>query len=543
MSSALPLTPGMAQTVVRSFSEMALHNTKTLGLSPRQQELNWYWSWFTTVRYGNRKVEWDGSESVDKIDAEAICQAGVLPGGFYDAGVSFPLRFRKPTSPYNLPRVIVNRFTSLLFSERTHPKITCAVSEQIEDYVSGLAEACRLWSKFSEARTFGGATGTFCVGFKFMDGKPVVEVHDPRWVTPVFKNKESMELEAIDKRWMWPEHMLDDKGEYQPVWFWSRRIINGTVDVVWNKVPVGDGKEPNWNAHPPDQAVEHGFGECPVQWGQNVPVLDSEDGEPDCLGTFDMIEEMDALISQSGTALKQNLDPTVVIATDMKLREIDKGSDNAIKIEKGGSATYMEGNFGGSKAGLEHAMKLRELVLEVAQCVLDQEDDHAKTATEARQNMASMESRVDVLREQYGQQGILPLLGKMLRAIQKLTTTETVNEQGQVERAEIKLPPRVIVGKDGTKTVQARELPDDVEPVLGIEWPPQRRPTPEEVQTMGAAVSGMKTNGVVSLERAVHMLQAFTGIEDPQAEIDLINSEAKEREAEAQAKAAAAWGR
>lgn len=543
MSSALPMMPGAAAAAVRTFSDIAIHNVKTLGLTPRQQALNWLWSWYATVRYDTRTVAWDGSEVVDKIDAEAICQSGVIPGGFFDAGIMFPLRFRKPTSPYNLPRVIVNRFTSLLFSERTHPKITCAVSEQVEDFVTGLADACRLWSKFSEARTFGGATGTFCVGFKFMDGKPVVEVHDPRWVTPMFKDKESKELEAIDKRWMWPEHMLDEHGEYQPVWYWTRRIINANADVVWNKVPVGDGKEPNWNAHPPDQAVEHGFGECPVIWGQNVPVIDSEDGEPDCLGTFDMIEEMDALISQSGTALKQNLDPTLVIATDMKLREIDKGSDNAIKIEKGGSASYMEGDFAGSTTGLAHAMKLRELVLEVAQCILDQEDDHAKTATEARQNMASMESRVDVLREQYGQQGILPLLSKMLRAIAKLSATKTVNDKGQIERPEIKLPPRVIVAKDGTKTVKARELPDDVEHVLGIEWPPQRRPTTEEVQVMGTAVGNMKTNGVVSLERAVHMLQPFTSVEDPQTEIDLINSEAKEREAEAQAKAAAAWGR
>lgn len=533
----------MARMVVRSMSPMAMHRTETLGMSPRQQQLNFLWSWYATVRYDTRKVEWDGSESVDKVDAEAICQAGVLPGGFYDAGVEFPLRFRKPTSPYNLPRVIVNRFTSLLFSERTHPKVTCPVSEQVDDYISGLVEATRLWSKFGVARTFGGATGTFCIGFKFIDGKPIIEVHDPRWVTPLFKDKELLELEALDKRWMWPEHVLNEDGEYTEVWYWSRRIINADFDVVWNKVPVGDGREPDWNAHDPDQAIEHKLGECPVVWGQNVPVVDSEDGEPDCLGVFDMVEEMDALLSQSGTSIKQNMDPTVVINSDMKLRDLQKGSDNAIKLEKGGGAMYMEGNFEGSKEGRAQAMQLRELVLEVAQCVLEQEDANApETATKTRERRSSMEARVDVLREQYGQQGILPLIYKMLRAIKKMSA-QSVNEEGIVERGEIKIPPRVVVGKDGQKTVKERILPDDVEPVLGIEWPPQRRPTPEEISSMATAVSGMKTNGVVSLERAVHMLAPFTGVEDPQAEIDLINSEAKEREAEAQAKAAAAWGR
>lgn len=541
MSSGLPLTPGQARNIVAKLSPMAMRHVETLGQTPRQQDLNWYWAWFATVRYDARKVDWDGSEHVERIDAEGIATAGVLPGGFYDAGRDFPLRFRRPSAQYCLPRVIVNRFTSLLFSQSTHPKIRVVGTEESQDYVHALAEACRLWTRFGQARTYGGAQGTFCVGFKIVDGVPQVEVHDPRWVTPKFKNLDTLELASIDKRWMWPEHVMGKEGEYEQVWYWTRRIVDAEKDVVWNKVPVGDGQEPDWNEHPPDQNVAHNLGECPVVWGQNTPVSDSEDGEPDCLGTFDMVEEMDALLSSTGEALKRNLDPTVIINSDLKLATLQKGSDNAIKVEKGGGASYLEGTFTGTDKGLAQAMKLRELILEVAQCVLDQESDTSKTATEARQNFASMEARCDVLREQYGQQGVVPLLEKMLRAARKLAQG-TIDATGRKQIGTIKLPPREVAGEDGQKTFQPRQLPMDEDLFISLEWPPHRRPTTEEAQAAAGAVASARTANVISDERAVKYLSPFFGTEDVPAELERIRSEEKEREQQSEAKAKSAWG-
>src|SRR5579859_6665604 len=117
MSSGLPAIPGAARTIVKAMSPQLMRRIENLGMTPRQLELNHYWSYFATVQYDARKVDWDGSERMDPVDRQAIATAGTLPGGFYDAGKEFPLKFRRPSSPYHLGRVVVTRHTGLLFSE------------------------------------------------------------------------------------------------------------------------------------------------------------------------------------------------------------------------------------------------------------------------------------------------------------------------------------------------------------------------------------------------------------------------------------------
>lgn len=541
MSSGLPFIPGMAQSVVRRLSPMAMQRIKNLGMTPRQQRLNWLWSWYCTNRYDTRKIDWDGSERVeDPLDVEAIATAAVTPPGFYQVAQDFPLKFRRPTAPYPLPRVIVNRFTGLLFSESQHPKIRCLGDQRVEDYVGALADAGRLWASMVLARTFGGATGSFCVGFKFVAGRVRIEVLDPRWVTPRFVDRDSFELDSVEYRWCWPEEQLNEKGEWEETWYWTRRIVSASVDVVWNKVPVGGGDEPDWEAFKPDAMVEHGLGECPFVWGQNLPVTDSEDGEPDCLGTYDQVEDMDALVAQSSVALKKNLDPTILLMTDRKLAELKKGSDNAIKLEKGGAGQYLEAGFEGPKQALVQALQYRDFVLEVCQCVLDSEDaESPETATKARERQANMHARADIFREQYGQKCVLPLLEKMLRAAVKLTASVpgAAPNGGPLRRA-IRLPPREITTPDGNKEYQPRELPEGADVAfLALEWPPYRRPTPAEFQAAAGAVKAAIDAGTMSIEAAVRYLQPYSGVEGAEVEIARIKSEAKERQAQAEAQA------
>lgn len=544
----IPSIPNAARQIVKAMTPQLMRQIDTLGMTPRQQELNFFWSWYATCRYDARKVDWDGSERVDRVDAESIATAGVLPGGFYDAGQDFPLKFRRPSAPYNLARVITNRFTGLLFSESQRPRLKCVGDAATEDYVGALAKAASLWAAMSQVRTFGGATGSFCVGFKFKNGKPIVEVHDPRWVTPVFKDAETHEVESIDKRWMWPEFVLGESGEYEEVWYWSRRIVNAELDACWYKVPVDPtGREPDWVRHRPDQEVKHGFGFCPIVWGQNIPVVDAEDGEPDCLGVYDMIEEMDGLIASSGGALRKNLDPTVIIATDKQLRELRKGSDNAIKVEKGGEAKYLEGTFEGPKQALVHANVLRGYVLEVCQCVLENPNDAAaggdKTATEARMDYASMLSRADTYREQYGQKCVLPLLTMMLAAVRKLNTSVPgAAPNGGPLRRVIVLPPREMTDDAGKKTYQPRVLPEDVGGALELSWPPYFPPSLADATSAAQAVkTALKDAEAIDLETAVRMLASYFRIDDVPGTMQKIKAESAEREKEAAARASAAF--
>ncbi|MFH1184473.1 MAG: hypothetical protein V1755_05480, partial [Chloroflexota bacterium] len=394
----------------------AMGRVKALGMSPRQLELNRRWAWYTAVQYDNRRLDWSGRECTDPIEHEAIASAGFLPPGFYDAGESMPLKFRKPTVAYHLVRVIVNRFTSLLFSESQSPRLIIEGDQDTEDFVSAMIDAARLWPAMIMARTHGGATGTACIGFQFLDGRPVVEVHDPRWIIPTFIDRASWRLRSIEIRYHYPVEERDrETGLWEEVPYWYRRVIDETSDTLFRGIPVEDGTEPlNW---PVERTVQHGMGFCPVVWIQNIPVQDDADGEPDVWGIYDIIEAIDALLSQAQKGTLANADPTLIINTASELGSIRKGSDNAIKLPgSGDNANYLEIGGAGLKMAMDLSAQFRSYALEVAQCVLDHPDTASRTATEIERVYSSMLSKADIMREQYGQRGVRPLVEMMIAA-------------------------------------------------------------------------------------------------------------------------------
>lgn len=202
-----------------------------LGMTPRQQELNWLWAWYRCQHYDTRKCDWNGNEVIDPIEIEAIATKGFLPPGFTSMSSSaMPNKFRKPTAPYALPKVIVDRFSGLLFSERHHPQIRIEGDPLTEDFIGALVEEARLWPLMMLAREYGGAMGTVVIGFQFIDGLPRIEIHDPRWMIPDFEDELEHTLKSIEKRHMFTKEILDPRtGIRQPVDFWYRRDRKSVV--------------------------------------------------------------------------------------------------------------------------------------------------------------------------------------------------------------------------------------------------------------------------------------------------------------------------
>lgn len=540
MSSGTIVEPYAAKHVSGSAGELVMERIEKLGLSPRQQALNSLWAWYRCQHYDARKVDWDGKERVVGIDFEAIATAGSIPPGFYDAGQMFPLKFRRPSAPYALVKVVVDRFTGLLFSERRHPQLRSDGDPDSEDYVTALIEAARLWPAMIQARAYGGAMGTVAFGFQFVQGKPQIEIHDPRWLTPEWKDRSRLILSKIEKRYQYPvERRNDMTGKWEEVPCWYRRVIDEQNDVLFKPVEVrDDGLEPNWQV---DQAVHHGLGFCPIVWVQNLPVNEDVDGDPDCHGIYDVVEQIDSLIAQGNRGTVANCDPTLVVASDAKLGEVRKGSDNAIKLPSGSTANYLEVTGSGPKTAFEAADKLRSYALEVAQCVLEHPDISNRTATEIERTYASMTAKADILREQYGQKGVLPLVVMMLAAVKHLSKPRTVSmaqegggEVRSIERRQVVLPPRVIPSKDGESppTRQPRALKDDFDPnSLTIQWGPYFDASPTDIVAASNAASGAKEAGLVDAEHASKFVAPYFHVEDVHEMLAKVKKEQEEEQA------------
>jgi hypothetical protein len=493
-----------------------------LGLTPRQQELNALWARYRCVHYDARKIDWDGRERLDALSHEVVATQGSVPPGFQDSAPALPLKFRRPTAPYNLEKVIVDRFTSLLFSEKRHPKFVVPGDDLTEDYLNTLMEVGRLWQRCIQLRTFGGAEGTGIIGFQFLDGRPLIEVIDPRWAFPDFADRQTHRLRSLEVRYYYQGEVINPVTQKrEPTMLWYRRLIDENADIVFKPVEVTED-EPQWV---PDTTVTHGFGFCPWVWVQNMPVLDDIDGDPDCSGIHDIVDAMDQLLAQAHRGILFNCDPTLILTTKAELKEIKKGSDNSIKIPDG-DAKYLEMLGSGPKAALELFDKLRQLALEVAQCVLDNPDQVQKTATEVERSFGSMTAKADMMSEQYGERGIKVLAEMMLKAARLLQTPVIDPATNTVTRKAIVLPPKVETDGAGNVLITPRVLGENPDVTVQMRWPGYYDHGPDKATAATQAAVGAFTGQLISHETAVRYAAKYFDVEDPRAELALITAEA-----------------
>jgi hypothetical protein len=518
------MLPGIAAT--------AFEAGRRMGLTARQIELNRLFAYYRCENYDHRAVDWDGAQRLPKVETEFVATAQYVPPGFYDAGQTMPLKFRRPTAPHYLVRMIVKRFTAMLFSSRRHPSAHVLGDADTEDWLSGVLDQGQFWKQCAMARDYGGATGSACIGFKVVSGEVQFEVHDPRLTTPIFRDPQTGELDAIDKRYIYTDFLRAPDGSYVEARFWYRRLIDRQRDTVWPKVPVLDDQapEPDWD-DPRWERVEyeHGFGEVPCEWIQNSPVQSEIDGDADCHGAYDKIEELDRQVSQALRGTIANCDPTVHIASDEEFSQISKGSGNAIKTEKGGSVSYLEITAAGIQAAWDAAERLERQVLEHTRCVLDlDEGGPQRTATEIDRRYSSFLAACDELRQQYGA-AIKRLLEKLLRAARKLTQT-TRKEQGEdgvvrLVRSTIVLPDKEETDpKTGEKRLVRRELGKGEQVVLS--WPPYFQPSLEDIQRAVAAAGMALASRLIDEEAAARFIAPYFGVKDVSAMLSAIRAQA-----------------
>jgi hypothetical protein len=485
-------------------------------MSRRQCGLDRLWRYYRCSQYEGRRYDWNGHENVGHIEHDIIAHSGAIPPGFYDAGGEMvPLKFREPSAPYHLVKVIVNRFSSLLFSNKRHPQIE-ADDPQTEDWLAGFAEATRLWSKMLKARTYGGAMGSVAVGFKFVRGRPHVEVHDPRWCIPRFTDRETFKVGRLEKLYQFVEQELNEDGEWEDVWYWYRRLITESSDIVWPKVEVEANESPSW-AHESFTKVDHGFGFCPVVWIQNVEIDDDVDGDPDCHGIYQTTESIDGLWSQATRGTISNCDPGVVISSDSEFDEVRKGTGNALHVEQGGRVDYLEMDGGGVDKAMEVARELEKRAETVARVTLDRnEGGPSRTEVEVEHNYSSMIDQADTLREQYGEMGVKPLLEMVLKAARMMleSRVDRGGETPRIVRSSIKLPKRKVVDEASGEVLEWRERELGKGEQIELRWPQYFTPSSEMVEKAVDAAGKAKDYSLIDQDHATGYVAEYFGVEN-----------------------------
>jgi hypothetical protein len=599
MPSALPAATGLLGRMAsvlggklggKDSASSSQDRIKRLGLSQRQQMLNRLWAVYRGMQYEHCKVDWNGKENVDDMASEVISTQGYIPPGFVDMGKqgsALPLKFRRPSAPYALIKVIVDRFTGLLFSENQHPEIKVDGDPLTEDWLRAVAEVTRIWQVFIQARAYGGGAGTAVVGFQFINGKPHIEVHDPRWMTPEFTEHGSTTLLSVEKRYMYPKELRDEAtGRWETKSFWYRRIIDEQSDVLFEPAEVGNGEEPEWVEA---KRVDHAFGFCPVVWVQNQPAQDSEDGDPDCPpAVYENARAIDALVSQANRAILANCDPQLVLTTKAEMASVALSGDQALRVPDG-DAKFLEVQATGPKAAMEMAGELKNNCLEMASCVLEDPDNSSgaqKTATAVERNYQAMWAKTDVLREQYGTKGVVPLLEMMYRAAVALGQPKPIPQELPQEQPP-EIAPVPVAGQEpgaelhgdvnpgspetmGGQAAPSEELDGVVsqrpttvrqsvvlpphrdengneterEPgdggTISLKWPGYTQPTLDDVTKAVTAAVAALAGGIADDETAIHFVSPYLKVEDKQDLVEKVRAHAAQQQTDLMAQMASA---
>lgn len=494
-------------------------------------------AYHSNTQYRHLKFDWNGN-----FDGYGD-QADISPGWFV------PIARRRPAVKVQMAKMIVNRFTSMLFGEERFPTFNVPGDNDAEDYVRGLIKVSKFEIKLAEARDKGGACGTAVMSFAFVEGKPRVSVHRAKHMKVLrWQDRYEFRPATVLKSFKYHKYELVE-GKPKKVTYYYARLWTQDSETVWEPIPEERAKNGTWASVVPSYTVTHNYGDCPVYWAQNLPDSDSEDGISDFDNLFEEFDEINRLVSSTGKGTIANVDPTLVIHEDpvMNQGSIRKGSENAIYAK--GGAKYLELTGTSIDTAMKLARELIEYACEVTGVVLpdpEKVSGAAKSAQALRIIFQPMTNQCDKLRAQYGDGLAVPMLQGMLQAARRVTGAggevyTTSDGRRLQDRPVIVLPPRVEtiteyekdpetgeeIGEPKERVIKTERNPgssDNIE----LQWPNYFKPTQQDVAASVEAAS--KARGtLVSDKSATRYVSTHFGVTDIDAELEQMKREVEER--------------
>lgn len=522
------------------------HNTKRFKTLDRKD------AFLKCREYDHQEIDWfdKSADQMETISAEAVYPAGTQPSG--GAAQDLEVRERRPTAPTRRAKVTSERYTNLLFSERSKPKIIVDQDTDTDAMLDAIRGKAKFWSKVRAARNLGGGIGSVVMTVHVRANKWSYEVHNSKFCTPVWKDPRDRSLSAllIMYRTQKEENELNDKKQIvgtKLVDYLCRRIITENREIVYKEMRFDDVINNPGGSWIIDEGldVEHGLGRFPGVWIQNTAVEnDDGDGESDCDGAYQAIDTNDRLISQAVYGSLGNMDPTVVTSTDPKaVQQINalqgglaKGSKFAIETGVGGSAEYMEMSGGGITSGMALSDKLEAQIDVITGVVIP--DDATMAAAQSAEALelrfAPMLAKAADLREQYGEaivelMQITELIARKFLSQPAMQLPPDAAGNPRIGQWQFDLPLRK------TKVTRGDDMVDVSEPhklgvggYISLEWGPWFPPTEGDkgsvIRNSAAAVAARFVTQLSGARRVA----PFFGVQDVEGEVSQALQEAKQ---------------
>lgn len=219
---------------------------------------------------------------------------------------------------------------------------------------------------------------------------------------------------------------------------------------------------------------------------------------------------IDRLRASIDMATLHNMDPTLVYRGEGNMPStLRKGTGNGVDIPANSDLKYLEIGGAGIRIAMDQFEAARDNFFEEAECVqtFGKNDAPPQTAFEVSAKLGPQQSKQALLREQYGQHAVRPLLEMAIKMEKQLNA----RGEGMI------LEPRVVKPqKEGEEeTVETVELGPGG--YIDAGWPPITRPTPTEVGAATTAAVQAVEGQIIDIETATKYVAPYFGVDDVNA--------------------------
>lgn len=498
--------------------------------SERYRLLSKWRSYFYNDRHSHKKFDWDGRNTPESEADLFQIECGMM-AATGDSRAAPPIRYRKPATPINTGRSVVETFSDLLFDEDRAPRVVVKDDTDWQKWYRDVIETADWIPFFHGARDVGGSTGSVFITLHFSKGKPILTWVDPRHCTAVRDVDGCIESLEIEYLYQSDEAVIERDREGNPfsakgtVMRWYKREINRQSDVLYSNPEYEQGKAPKYSVV---REIVHGIGRCPVVYCKNLDSDDVNEGVPDYFGAMELFDRIDYLYSQADRGTIYNVDPTLHIATNQDVNHVNTGSMDTIRTESGGTVALIELQGDGIRSAISLAEQLRVLALNICRCSIDapQVNDRDRvTATEIGKSQLQMFARANRLRKSYGNM-IVECLRLTADACSKYNGRKELNrETWKIEELELEegfVPPT---------SKQPR--------IIKLRWGRYINLSPAELKTVVEALAAGRNALIMDLETAVEHLVEYFPYKDPEELIKVLQAEIDKKATDMQAAAEA----
>lgn len=414
-----------------------------------------------------------------------------------------PIRKRKPSVIYSLPRLLVERAASKLVGGRQFPQAVVPViggevtnDELTEQLLALIIKQSKMKVKAVDyAKEFFKSGGVF-VSYAVINGVFTLKHYNVKHCSPKF-NKLTNELEGVRVQYKYhDEQDIDKNGKPKEKWF--RLDIDSQVEVLYDnpEVKATDNGDPHFDVV---ARVQHGMGFVPGQWIVNGESNDTIDGKSILPAILDIADAINYQLSQHDQALTYTLEPQLVFS-GMDEHEIDrlvKSATKAWNLGREGQANFLEINGSGLEMSEQFRGNISQKAQDLAKVVILNPEKLEGVYQSGKAMEVLHAPLVDLIHEVrpwFGEYGLVPLLTKML------VTAINLNMRGE----ELSIT-----------------FPEGYEPQsmdIDFEWKPIFEPTLQDIQTTVGIATQASTSNIISRRTATKFVAEYFGIKDIELE-------------------------